>query len=126
MALRPYIARDANNIARVEDEDNIVGIEGNRPIFLYPEKELSNSIIIIHIGLCVSSCFGEAKRNRDRLPAAILSVYKQRVWSARMRRVIIVEHYSGRTIYSQAAKWHILTERGIEGYTMFYWLFGIY
>ena len=26
---------------------------------------------------------------------------------------------------SPAAKWHILTERGIEGYTMFYWLFGI-
>ena len=28
--------------------------------------------------------------------------------------------------FSPAAKWHILTERGIEGYTMFYWLFGIY
>ena len=26
---------------------------------------------------------------------------------------------------SPAAKWHILTERGIEGYTMFYWFFGI-
>ena len=26
---------------------------------------------------------------------------------------------------SPAAKWHILTERGIEYYTMFYWLFGI-
>ena len=24
-----------------------------------------------------------------------------------------------------AAKWHIMTERGIKGYTMFYWLFGI-
>ena len=41
MALRgiqEYIARDVNNIARVEDE-----------------KEPSNIIIIIHIGLCVSS-----------------------------------------------------------------------
>ena len=28
--------------------------------------------------------------------------------------------------YSPAPKWHILTELGIEGYTMFYWLFGIY
>ena len=27
--------------------------------------------------------------------------------------------------FSPAAKWHILTERGIEGYTMFYWLLGI-
>ena len=65
---------------------------------IYPciaEKEPSN---IIHIGLCVSSYFGEAKRNRDRLPAAILSVYKQRVRSARMSKVIIVCHYSGRAI----------------------------
>ena len=65
MALRgiqEYIARYVNNIARVKD----------------PEKELSNIIIIIHIGLCVLSYFGEAKRNRDWLPAAILSVYKQR------------------------------------------------
>ena len=47
MALRgiqEYIARDVNNIARVEDEGNIVSIE------------LSN-IIIIHIGLCVSSYY---------------------------------------------------------------------
>ena len=39
MALRgiqEYIARDVNNIARVEDEGNIVGIEGN--IFLYHRK----------------------------------------------------------------------------------------
>ena len=57
MALRgiqEYIARDVNNIARVEDEGNIVSIEGN--IFLYPpKKEPSN--IIIHIGLCVSSYY---------------------------------------------------------------------
>ena len=44
MALRriqEYIARDANNIGRVEDEGNIVSIEGN--IFLYlfwPPKAL--------------------------------------------------------------------------------------
>ena len=40
MALRgkqEYIARDVNNIARVEDEGNIVSIEGN--IFLYPLKK---------------------------------------------------------------------------------------
>ena len=40
MALRgiqEYIARDVNNIARVEDEGNIVSIEGN--IFLYPPKK---------------------------------------------------------------------------------------
>ena len=60
MALRgiqEYIARDINNIARVEDERNIVSIEGN--IFLYsPKKEPSNIIIIIiHIGLCVSSYY---------------------------------------------------------------------
>ena len=40
MALRgiqEYIARDVNNIARIEDEGNIVSIEGN--IFLYPPKK---------------------------------------------------------------------------------------
>ena len=40
MALRgiqEYIARDVNNIARVEDEGNIVSIEGD--IFLYPLKK---------------------------------------------------------------------------------------
>ena len=53
--IQEYIARDVN-IARVEDEGNIVSIEGN--IFLYPpEKEPSNIIIIIHIGLCVSSYY---------------------------------------------------------------------
>ena len=59
MALRgiqEYIARDVNYIARVEDEGNIVSIEGN--IFLYPpKKEPSNIIIIIHTGLCVSSYY---------------------------------------------------------------------
>ena len=40
MALRgiqEYIARDVNNIARVEDESNIVSIEGN--ISLYSPKK---------------------------------------------------------------------------------------
>ena len=35
--IQEYIARDVNNIARVEDEGNIVSIEGN--IFLYPPKK---------------------------------------------------------------------------------------
>ena len=34
--IQEYIALDANNIARVEDEGNIVSIEGN--IFLYPPQ----------------------------------------------------------------------------------------
>ena len=40
MALRGiqyYIARDVNNIAGVENEGNIISIEGN--IFLYPAKK---------------------------------------------------------------------------------------
>ena len=58
MALRgiqEYIARYVNNIARVEDDGNIVSIECN----VFPEKEPSNiSIsIIIHIGLAVSSYY---------------------------------------------------------------------
>ena len=97
MALRgiqEYIAQDANNIAWVED------ISGN--IFLYPpKKEPSNTIIIIFIGLCVSSYFSKAKRDRDWLPAAIFSVYKQRVWSAHMLRAIIVGQYSGHRISSR-------------------------
>ena len=46
MALRgiqEYIARDANNIV-VEDEGNIVSIEGN--IFLYPPKK-SHPILLL-------------------------------------------------------------------------------
>ena len=48
MALRgiqEYIARDVN-IARVEDEGNIVSIEGN--IFLYPPKK-SHPILLLFI-----------------------------------------------------------------------------
>ena len=47
MALRgiqEYIARDFNNVARVEDEGNIVSIEGN--IFLYPPKK-SHPILLL-------------------------------------------------------------------------------
>ena len=50
MALRgiqEYIARDVNNIARVEGQYILVS----------PEKEPSNIIIIIHTGLCVSSYY---------------------------------------------------------------------
>ena len=49
MALRgiqEYIPRDVNNIARVEDEGNIVSIEGN--IFLYPPKK-SHTILLLFI-----------------------------------------------------------------------------
>ena len=35
--IQEYIARDVNNIARVEDEGNIVSIDGD--IFLYPPKK---------------------------------------------------------------------------------------
>ena len=50
MALRgiqEYIARDVNNIARVEDEGNIVIIEGN--IFLYPPKESHPILLLLFI-----------------------------------------------------------------------------
>ena len=50
MALRgiqEYIARDVNNIARVEDEGNIVSIEGN--IFLYPPKKSHPRLLLLFI-----------------------------------------------------------------------------
>ena len=50
MALRgiqEYIARDVNNIARVEDEGNIVSIEGN--IFLYPSKKCHPILLLLFI-----------------------------------------------------------------------------
>ena len=50
MALRgiqEYIARDVNNIARVENKDNIVGIEGN--IFLYPPKKSHTILLLLFI-----------------------------------------------------------------------------
>ena len=55
MALRgiqEYIARDVNNIARVEDEGNIVSIEGN--IFLYsPKKSHPILLLLSYRALCV-------------------------------------------------------------------------
>ena len=48
MALRviqEYIARDVNNIARVEDESNIVSIEGN--IFLYHPKKNDSLLLLL-------------------------------------------------------------------------------
>ena len=50
MALRgiqEYIARDVDNIARVEDEGNIVSIEGN--IFLYPPKMSHHILLLLFI-----------------------------------------------------------------------------
>ena len=50
MALRgiqEYIARDVNNIARVEDEGNIVSIEGS--IFLYPPKNSHPILLLLFI-----------------------------------------------------------------------------
>ena len=50
MALRgiqEYIARDVNNIARVEDEGNIVSIEGN--IVLYPPKKSHPILLLLFI-----------------------------------------------------------------------------
>ena len=56
MALRgiqEYIARDVNNIARVEDEGNFVSIESN--IFLYPPKK-SHPILLLFIqGILLSN-----------------------------------------------------------------------
>ena len=50
MALRgiqEYTARDVNNIARVEDDGNIVSIEGN--IFLYPPKKSHPILLLLFI-----------------------------------------------------------------------------
>ena len=44
--IQEYIARDVNDIARVEDAGNIVSIEGN--IFLYPPKK-SHPILLLFI-----------------------------------------------------------------------------
>ena len=69
MALRgiqEYIARDVNNIARVEDEGNIVSIEGN--IFLYPPKKaIQYYYYYSYRALCVILL----SNDRGRLPAAI-------------------------------------------------------
>ena len=47
MALRgiqEYFARDVNNIARVEDDGNIVSIVGN--IFLYHQKKIHPILLL--------------------------------------------------------------------------------
>ena len=78
MALRgiqEYITRDVNNIARVEDEGNIVSIE----------KEPSNIIITIHIGLCVSSHYLTIVSN-CRLPFCLFTNRPNKC----VRRVIVV------------------------------------
>ena len=75
MALRgiqEYVARDANNIAWVED----------KAIQYY---------YYLYRALCVVLL----SYDREWLQADILSVYNQRIWSARMCRVIIVGYYSG-------------------------------
>ena len=74
MALRgiqEYIARDVNNIARVEDEGNIVSIEGN--IFLYPPKK-SHPILLLLLFIQGFVCY--LSNDRGRLPAAILSSHE--------------------------------------------------
>ena len=47
LTILPDIARDVNNIARVEDEGNIVSIEGN--IFLYPPKKSHPILLLLFI-----------------------------------------------------------------------------
>ena len=52
MALRgikEYIARDVNNIARVEDEGNMVSIEGTGNIFLYSPKKSHPILLLLFI-----------------------------------------------------------------------------
>ena len=81
MALRgiqEYIARDVNNIARVENQGYIVSIEGN--IFLYPPKK--SHPILLSLFICV--CHLTILRS-----AAILSVYKQAEKSACQVRVCL-------------------------------------
>ena len=45
--IQEYIARDVNNIARVDEEGNIVNIEGN--IFLYPLKKSHPILLLLFI-----------------------------------------------------------------------------
>ena len=59
MGIQEYIARDANNIANL-----------GQYILVSHEKESSNTIIIIYIGLCVSSNLREKRlymRSKARL-----------------------------------------------------------
>ena len=74
MALRgiqEYIARDVNNIARVEDEGNIVSIKGN--IFLYPQKRaIQYYYYYSYRALCVILL----SNDQGWMPAAILSLHE--------------------------------------------------
>ena len=73
MALRgiqEYIARDVNNIARVEDEGNIVSIEGN--VFLYSPKK-SHPILLL---LFIQGFVCHLTNDRGWLLAAILSSHE--------------------------------------------------
>ena len=45
--IQEYTARDVNNIARVEDEGNIVSIEGN--VFLFPPKKSHPILLLLFI-----------------------------------------------------------------------------
>ena len=73
MALRgiqEYIARDVNNIARVEDEGNIVSIEGN--IFFPRKRAIQYYCYYSYRALCVILL----SNDRGWLPAAILSSHE--------------------------------------------------
>ena len=90
MALRgiqEYIARDVNNIARVEDKEILLT---SRAIYSYiPRKRaIQYYYYISYRALCVILLFYD----REWLLAAILSVYKQTENSSCMRRMIIVGH----------------------------------
>ena len=50
-----YIARYANNIARVEDEGNNVSIEGN--VFQYPPKKSHPILLLLFIYVCHHSYY---------------------------------------------------------------------
>ena len=45
--IREHIGRDANNIAKAEDEGNIVSIKGNT--FLYPPKKSHPILLLLFI-----------------------------------------------------------------------------
>ena len=67
--IQEYIARDVNNITRVEDKGNIVSIDGN--IFLYSPKR---AILYYHYYYSYRAlCVILLSNDRGWLPAAILS-----------------------------------------------------
>ena len=102
MALRGtriHIARDANNIGRVEDEGNIVSIEGN--VFLYPPKKSHPILLLLLLyilGFVCNLTLAKQSAIVSDCQLPFFSVYKQRVRSAHMRRAIIVGQYSRTSI----------------------------